>query len=58
LQNFVEDQQPATTENLHRIYNEGRRHSVIANKTPIDVMSRSAVHGQPMAKQAGNSAAV
>ena len=36
-----------------RDYNEERLHSAIGNKTPIDVMSRSAAHGPPLVEQAG-----
>ena len=40
-----------------RDYNEVRPHSAIGNKTPIDVLNRSAAHGPPSVEQAGNSAA-
>jgi putative transposase len=33
-----------------------RPHSAIGNRTPIDVLNRSAAHGPPLVEQAGNSA--
>jgi putative transposase len=40
-----------------RDYNEERPHSAIGNKTPVDVMNRSAANGPSVVEQAGNSQA-
>lgn len=51
------DEAQRKCEARRRDHNEERPHSAIGNKSPIDVMNRSAANGQPLVEQAGNSAA-